>query len=235
MTRLKIILAASLLSASAIAFTAHAKPDADTNQDGEISRAEFDAMSQRKFDTSDINGDGYVSQDERTQSRENRKAEKRAEHFASMDRNGDGSISQSEFESGSEDRREAKDAKRAQHKEKMRAYMDANNDGEITQEDKDLMREKYRAKREARKAMRGSDEGESQRSWRGDRSGSDGHRSKKDHWAKIDINGDGLISAQEHMAGATKMFDHMDANGDNVLSQGEGMRRHKKRRRMFGR
>lgn len=45
-------------------------------------------------------------------------------------------------------------------------------------------------------------------------------------FSKIDSNGDGKISAEEHAAGSAKMFGRMDSNEDGVLSKAD--RRHKK-------
>ena len=48
---------------------------------------------------------------------------------------------------------------------------------------------------------------------------------------RLDANGDELISAQEYRAGADKMFEMLDSNGDGVLTEGEGRRKKPKRRR----
>ncbi len=47
-----------------------------------------------------------------------------------------------------------------------------------------------------------------------------------DMFKKMDANGDGRISAQEHDAGAKAMFDKMDANHDGTLAAGEMMSMH---------
>jgi Ca2+-binding EF-hand superfamily protein len=43
----------------------------------------------------------------------------------------------------------------------------------------------------------------------------------------IDTNGDGIVSADEHVAGAKKMFDMMDTNKDGFLSKAELAAGHK--------
>ena len=43
----------------------------------------------------------------------------------------------------------------------------------------------------------------------------------EDKWQKLDTNGDGMISAQEHDAGATAMFQEADADGDGSVTAAE--------------
>lgn len=78
---------------------------ADTDHDGRISRAEWDAAgSQRRsdwFDKLDLNHDGFISQDEMRQARETRHANMRGhmdEKFKEADTNGDGQLSLDEVQ-----------------------------------------------------------------------------------------------------------------------------------------
>lgn len=41
------------------------------------------------------------------------------------------------------------------------------------------------------------------------------------HFAQMDSNGDGVITAEEHAAGAAKRFSAMDANGDGKVTPDE--------------
>ena len=78
---------------------------ADTDHDGRVSRAEFDAAgSERRndwFDKLDLNKDGYITQDEMRQARETRHANMRGhmdERFKEADANGDGQLSLDEVQ-----------------------------------------------------------------------------------------------------------------------------------------
>src|SRR6201999_744707 len=78
---------------------------ADTDHDGRVSRAEYDAAaSQRRsdwFDKLDLNKDGYITQDEMRQARETRHANMRGhmdEKFKEADTNGDGQLSLDEVQ-----------------------------------------------------------------------------------------------------------------------------------------
>ena len=44
---------------------------------------------------------------------------------------------------------------------------------------------------------------------------------KGGHFAQMDSNGDGAISAEEHAAGAAKRFSAMDTNGDGKVTRDE--------------
>ena len=78
---------------------------ADTDHDGRVSRAEYDAAaSQRRsdwFDKLDLNKDGYIAQDEMQKARETRRANMRGhmdEKFKEADANGDGQLSLDEVQ-----------------------------------------------------------------------------------------------------------------------------------------
>ena len=105
------LVAAALFAGTALAGdkpTSDAPRDemrADTDHDGRISRAEWDAAgSQRRsdwFDKLDLNHDGYISQDEMRQARETRNANMRGhmdEKFKEADTNGDGQLSLDEVQ-----------------------------------------------------------------------------------------------------------------------------------------
>ena len=89
-----LIALAGALALSATA-TAQGLPAMDTNGDGAVDRAEFDAYVQTTFTTMDANGDGYVTEAEST-------AYMPADLYASANTNGDDGISLQEFQAQGE-------------------------------------------------------------------------------------------------------------------------------------
>lgn len=82
---------------------------ADADNDGRISQAEFAAAAAARFDRSDANRDGTITPDEVQAARQARMAERREGRFARLDANSDGSISRAEFDAVSERRAEGRD------------------------------------------------------------------------------------------------------------------------------
>ena len=231
MTRMTQILLSGM-AVTVLAATAHANPEADTNKDGVITRVEFMAAAQARFDKTDLDKDGYISQTEREDAREMHQAERRAEHFDRLDLNGDGFISRSEFENEAdlrEDRRqEAHEQRKDAHKdrlESLKTMADTDGDGVVSEDERAAMREKFEARRGEKRDERRERMAEFRDRHAGSGAGPDGGRRGPDPLSRVDTNSDGLVSAQEYLAGAEKMFEHMDANGDGKLERGEGRRR----------
>lgn len=110
----------------------------DANEDGTVSKQEFNDFQAKHFSQADSNGDGALSSDEhkafmtqmkemREQAKARKKAKMQQKHFEKLDANGDGKISKNEF--------------KARH-EKHFSLMDHDNDGAITKEDR-----KYKMKK----------------------------------------------------------------------------------------
>jgi Ca2+-binding EF-hand superfamily protein len=81
---------------------------------------------------------------------------------------------------------------------KMFDTMDANKDGTVTPEEMDAAHEKIAGKKATKADM-----------------------SSAEKIKMVDSNGDGVLSADEHVAGAKKLFDKMDTNKDGFLSKDE--------------
>ena len=98
---------------------------ADTNGDGQISKAEAAAlpMIAKHFDQIDANRDGQVTADELRAFHEARRAAAHAEHFKKVDTDGDGRISKAEAQANA--------PRLAAHFEQI----DANADGFLTAEE----------------------------------------------------------------------------------------------------
>lgn len=95
----------------------------DSNGDGKISAAEFDAAGMKKFTEADANKDGSLTKGELAgfmideHGKSGRKAEKKADKkISKLDANGDGTLTQQEFTDG--------------HK-KWFTDMDKNSDGNV--------------------------------------------------------------------------------------------------------
>lgn len=81
----------------------------DTDRDGKISPAEWNAATDARFARTDTNGDGFISPDEMKTAAQKRAAEHAArrkdrseEMFKRADANGDGKLSKAEYEARSQ-------------------------------------------------------------------------------------------------------------------------------------
>ena len=171
----------------------------DTNGDQQISKSEFLAGAQTRFEEADVNNDNFLSDDERTAHRELKRQAKEDKRFEKIDTNNDGQLSKDEIE-------QAKAAKRA----KRDAKLDLNGDGTVDDAERAQAKEQRKAKRAEYKAKKA------------DRAASGGKR------LNPDTNDDGFVSLEEHVVASERMFTFLDANGDGVLTEGEGKRRKKK-------
>jgi Ca2+-binding EF-hand superfamily protein len=120
--------------------------------------------------------------------------------FQKMDTNGDGKISPDEHAAGAK---------------MMFTKMDANNDGKVTAAEMDAAH----AKMEAAHAKTEKSEGK-----RSDKMG----MSSADKIKMLDTNNDGLLTADEHAAGAKMMFTKMDTDNDGYLTKAELKAGHEK-------
>lgn len=116
--------------------------------------------------------------------------------FKMMDSNGDGMVSASEHASAVT---------------KMFGDMDANSDGNVTAAEMDA---KHDRKAAAKGNMTSNDAAMDQGSM-------DRTMTSSEKIAKMDTNGDSVLSASEHDSGARTMFTQMDTDGNGSLSRQE--------------
>ncbi len=209
MTDIKQIALAGAALTLFAAGASFAQPNADTDKDGKVSKAEFMAEANARFASGDTNGDGLLSKEERVAAHEMRKSERMSDHFDRLDENKDGVISRSEFEAAAEHKSERR-MKRA----------DRDGDGKLTKKD----REKWMAERKERRSemmKRYKERGE--KGMRGEPG------EKRGPHFKMDADGDGFISLSEHQAASEAMFMRLDVNGDGYLVKGEGRHRSMKK------
>ena len=207
------ILLKTALIASGAALLIAAGPKADLNQDGQVTKAEFTQSAQSRFFATDTNNDGFVSKEERTTHREAKRKEQSDRRFAKLDSNSDGLLSRDEISAGG-DKQEAR--KNAHHQKSLEKF-DTNLDGTLSEAERTVMMAERESKREEMKAK---------------------HKDRKGNRAerpKMDADGDGLVSLDEHMAVSEQLFARMDANADGVLTKGEGKKRKGRRGQKRGR
>jgi Ca2+-binding EF-hand superfamily protein len=171
---------------------------ADSNQDGSLDRAEFDAMRDSRFAAMDENGDNALSaaefkaaRDKRREDANARTGERRedrgARMLAEVDTSKDGRITANEWQANALQRF---------------VRLDTNGDGAITEEEMSARRAKHHD---------------------GDK-GTDGKRLKMGHdsfMGRLDSDGDGQVSRVEWNGAGDAMFGQLDANGDGLIAMSE--------------
>lgn len=171
----------------------HGLFESDSNNDGVLTRAEFDAGRQTLFARLDADNNGQLSREEmRAQRGEHRG--RRGDHrggppggppgggFEGADANNDGNITRDEF---------------LARPIQMFERLDANHDGVISAAERP------------------------QRQERGERGGDDGPRAERGDRPNPDTDGNGTISRAEFTAMGAGMFDHLDANNDGRVTREE--------------
>jgi Ca2+-binding EF-hand superfamily protein len=124
---------------------------ADLNKNGRVEQTEFTTFANQRFSQIDVDGDGLLTDAERTEFHKVKRAERVHERFEKVDSNHDAAISEEELsifrEQRSEtrraqrkERREARQEHRQEHRQKMRARAhgaDSNQDGVIARDEHD--------------------------------------------------------------------------------------------------
>ena len=163
----------------------------DVNQDGEITKAEVLQVHGERFATADADGDGFLTSDEMAVAREQRRQERMEARFAELDTNENGSLSLEEFQAGMPSARY-----REERKEAHFAEWDTNGDGALSLE-------------EVQAGMPSAQH-------RGRRGGDPENR-----LARLDENDDGQLSDAEMSTHLLQMFERLDTDGDDVISEEE--------------
>lgn len=167
---------------------------ADANNDGVLTRAEFDAGQDAMFARLDSNHDGQLSREERRAHRGDRHGGRRGHGrggpggpgfgLERADANNDGNITREEF---------------LARPNEMFDHLDQNHDGVIQASERP------------------------QRPPEGERGGPPGERGGpgRDGPPNVDSNNDGVISRAEFLAGGAARFQRMDANHDGRVTREE--------------
>lgn len=125
--------------------------------------------------------------------------------FKTMDSNGDGKVSAAEHAAGAK---------------AMFEKMDANHDGSVTAAEMDAGHAMMKDRDDDMHGMKAGEKAKAGKDMDHDMDHGM-EMSSADKIAKMDSNGDGMLSAAEHEAGAAAMFKEMDGNGDGSLSRSE--------------
>lgn len=201
----KVALPAILLAATALIA---AGPAADLDGNGEVSRAEFVAAGDARFAAADADFNGELTRDEMRALRETERSDRARERFLRMDANGDGAVSEAEMMAAREQRDDRKGDRRKKMREMALERFDADGDGQLSEAERMTAREAMKERRGERKGKR--------KDRRADR-------------PKLDADGNGTVSRAEFTAMSDALFTRMDANGDGVLTRGEGRKRGKRK------
>jgi Ca2+-binding EF-hand superfamily protein len=110
----------------------------DTDADGMVSKAEYDANHDKHFKAMDTNGDGKLSPDEMRAGHKEMANESAKKRFDEADGNHDGVLTREE-------------TKKIPMLYRHFDEMDANHDGKVTREEMDMATEYWRRKSEKRK------------------------------------------------------------------------------------
>lgn len=181
--------------------------DADTNKDGSIDRAEFDALRSTHFAAFDADSDGLLTAEEFKAAHEKRRAEMKAKMGKDGDgpRHGEGMLQRIDT---SGDGRVTADEWQANSLQRF-VRLDANGDGAVTIEEMTAHHGK---------GMHGTGKPDGQRLMKG-------HDGMMD---QADSNGDGQLSKSEWDAAGTEMFARLDMNSDGRIAADEFPHQRKK-------
>lgn len=183
-----------------------ATPAADLDKNGEITRAEFMAAADANFISADADFDGQLTKDEHKTLREAIRTEQAKARFSQMDADQDGRVSEAEMLAARAQREDRQDGRRA----KMKDRIDLNDDGTISDAERKAAKARMKAKQAERKAKREDQRIEGR--------------------PRLDIDRDGLVSRAEYDAMSDALFTRMDADGNGILTKGEG-KAHRQRRK----
>jgi len=178
-----------LICAVAVSANAGPRGGADTNGDGNVTRAEMMASVSKKFAKMDVNKDGKLNKADRKARRDAR--------FAKMDSNNDGGLSPAELK--------AAKVKRAQERF---ARMDTDGNGLLSKEE---MRKKRGGKHKMRGRGRGGrGQGAMRMMKRADTNGDmavslqEMRTAATARFNKVDTNNDGVLTKEERQAARKK-------------------------------
>ena len=198
-----------LLAAGGIGLTAAAAPAAahrglhkfnraDTDKDGKITRAEFDAARNARFAGIDANGDGTLEISELRAWVRAWPSRFRDARFKALDGDSDGKVGVEEY---------------VAQRKAMFARIDANNDGTVDKAEFNAAFEKFRSRKQGRRMYRRDMDRKHARG--GPKA--PGYRLER----RLDLNGDGKVTRAEFDAVGQMMFLRLDRDSDGAITRQE--------------
>ena len=193
----------------------------DTDKDGKITRAEYDASRATQFKAADKNGDGFIDKEEFAASGDQRRGEFVERMFARLDKNGDGKLTADELAAGRGKRDRIERGERAGRINFDRA--DAAKKGFLALEDLTKLRS-ARFEASLKKRFEGLDTNRD-----GKLAADELPPARKDSILRADANKDGAVTFEEFAARPRQFlvrrieaeFKALDANSDGKLTKAE--------------
>lgn len=230
------LIAASAIALSASVATAQLSQDrsggkmgsflskTDSNGDKAITLGEFQAEATARFNSSDTDGNGYLTEAERDAARDALRETRNTAQFDETDTNGDGFLSRDEVTAKRGDKAESTrgdktDRSRDGLRDQIKAKVDTNDDGSVDDDERAAAKEAFRSQRSSRNADTDASDtdGTNRRPNRGDRNDRTDRNDRSDR-VSLDSNDDDLISLAELHAFVTAQFNKLDTNDDGQLT-----------------
>lgn len=165
----------------------------DTNNDGSVNMAEFNAAAAERFKRMDSDANGILSKDEFRAHMRAKKDERKQKKFARMDTNGNGSVERDEFLAHKQAKAERKFTR-----------MDKNGDGSVSKEEHASCKKgKHHKKRMFKRMDKDGD---------GQVSQSESLTAWSNWFKRIDANNDQVVTADEVKAFRNRI--HGKSHGD---------------------
>ncbi len=180
---------------------------ADTDGNGELTLAEVRAHAAQRFARMDANGDGQIDAADR--------AARQAEHFAKADTDGNGELSPAEMKAAREARMAKRAERRAMRQAKRFDRIDADNSGGVSQAELEAAHE-ARAEHRAKRGSQGHEGRMAMGAMRNPRAMHARHM-----LGMADANGDKVVTRAEFDASVTAHFAKVDTDGSGAITAAE--------------
>jgi Ca2+-binding EF-hand superfamily protein len=184
--------------------------DADTDGNGEVSRAEAEAAAIARFARMDRNGDGRFDEADRA-ARKDAAEDRRERLFTRLDSDKDGVVTRAEADAAAAAAGGDAGGRRGTMLARLFERADTNRDGRLTEAE-------FAAAPAGRRGMGRRMGGGGGGMGEGVSAGMGGSGAMM---RQADTNGDGVLTREESVAGALRLFDRIDRDGNGSISAAE--------------